>query len=172
MRTFWYLRLLGPPGQIKNVKCLICDLSKSKEFEGKQLTENLLSPPKTSWNPLDTLKYIHITTYNTLRLSKSSLWHSQTSLTQNGCLKVFWGVQGCLGEMRLCKDAFNGILVRFPHTYHKFMWFTKGSHKKKTGKKRSGWPLGLTPPPPPPKRSGKCKNFSTSCHIWGYFAIL
>ena len=28
------------------------------------------------------------------------------------------------------------------------------------------------PPPPPPKRSGKCKNFSTSCHIWGYFAIL
>ena len=28
------------------------------------------------------------------------------------------------------------------------------------------------PPPPPPKRSGKCENFSTSCHIWGYFAIL
>ena len=26
----------------------------------------------------------------------------------------------------------------------------------KKGKKRSGWPLGLTPPPP--KRSGKCEN--------------
>ena len=43
---------------------------------------------------------------------------------------------------------------------------------KKTGKKRSGWPLGSPPPPPPPKQSGKCKKFSTSCHIWGYFAIL
>ena len=39
-------------------------------------------------------------------------------------------------------------------------------------KKRSGWPLGLTPPSPPPKRSGKCENFSTSCHIWGYFVVL
>jgi len=47
----------------------------------------------------------------------------------------------------------------------------KGS-KKKTVKKRSGWPLGLTPPSPPPKRSGKCENFSTSCHIWGYFVVL
>lgn len=44
--------------------------------------------------------------------------------------------------------------------------------KKKTVKKRSGWPLGLTPPSPPPKRSGKCENFSTSCHIWGYFVVL
>ena len=42
--------------------------------------------------------------------------------------------------------------------------------KKKPPIKRSGWPLGSTPPPP--KRSGKCKKFSTSCHIWGYFAIL
>ena len=22
------------------------------------------------------------------------------------------------------------------------------------------------------KRSGKCENFSTSCHIWGYFVVL
>ena len=34
---------------------------------------------------------------------------------------------------------------------------TKGSRQKKTVKKRSGWPLGLTPPPP--KRSGKCEKF-------------
>ena len=50
----------------------------------------------------------------------------------------------------------------------------KGSNKKKREKSGQADRLGRppTPPPPPPKRSGKCKNFSTSCHIWGYFAIL
>ena len=37
----------------------------------------------------------------------------------------------------------------------------KGS-KNKTGKKRSGWPLG----------SGKCENFLTSRHIGGFLAII
>ena len=41
---------------------------------------------------------------------------------------------------------------------------------KKLVKSRQADRLGR--PPPPPKRSGKCKKFSTSCHIWGYFAIL
>ena len=45
--------------------------------------------------------------------------------------------------------------------------------KKKREKNGQADRLGCPPPPPPPpKRSGKCKNFSTSCHIWGYFAIL
>ena len=38
--------------------------------------------------------------------------------------------------------------------------------KKKTGKKRSGWPLGLTPPPPP-KRSGKCEKKLISAFDFG-----
>ena len=33
---------------------------------------------------------------------------------------------------------------------------SQGSHQKKTVKRRSGWPLGLTPPS---KRSGKCEKF-------------
>ena len=136
MRTFWYLRLLGPPCQLKNVKCLICDLSKSNEFEGKRLTE----PPVNQLTPSRHPKihpYHHI---YTLGISKCSPWHSQTSQTQNrhhwhphftqtpfwqplttqkifklsreylrewrlflgdrgmlnGCLKVIWGVQGCI----------------------------------------------------------------------------
>ena len=43
--------------------------------------------------------------------------------------------------------------------------------KKITVKKRSGWPLGLTPPPtspPPPKRSGKCEKF----WLWLWFMII
>ena len=44
--------------------------------------------------------------------------------------------------------------------------------KKKNGKKAVRLTAWVDPPPPPPKRSGKCKKFSTSCHIWGYFAIL
>ena len=50
---------------------------------------------------------------------------------------------------------------------------SKGSHKKnwKKAVRLTAW---VNPPssPPPPKRSGKCEKFSTSCHIWGYFAIL
>ena len=49
---------------------------------------------------------------------------------------------------------------------------SKGSNKKKREKSGQADRLGWPPLPPPPKRSGKCKNFSTSCHIWGYFAIL
>ena len=30
----------------------------------------------------------------------------------------------------------------------------------------------VDPPSPLPKRSGKWQIFSTSCHIWGYFAVL
>ena len=30
-----------------------------------------------------------------------------------------------------------------------FLQYSKGSHQKKTGKKRSGWPLGSAPLPPP-----------------------
>ena len=37
---------------------------------------------------------------------------------------------------------------------------------------KSGQADRLGRPPPPPKQSGKCEKFSTSCHIWGYFAIL
>ena len=46
----------------------------------------------------------------------------------------------------------------------------KGRRKKKLVKSGQADRLGC--PPPPPKRSGKCEKFSTSCHIWGYFAIL
>ena len=44
--------------------------------------------------------------------------------------------------------------------------------KKKNGKKAVRLTAWVDPPPPPPKRSGKCEKYSTSCHIWGYFAIL
>ena len=50
-----------------------------------------------------------------------------------------------------------------------------GESSKKNGKKAvrlTAWVAPPPPPLPPPKRSGKCKNFLTSCHIWGYFAIL
>ena len=44
---------------------------------------------------------------------------------------------------------------------------------KKNGKKAVRLTAWVDPPPPPPpKRSRKCEIFSTSCHIWGYFAIL
>ena len=53
---------------------------------------------------------------------------------------------------------------------YKSYWALGKGSKKKLGKSgqadRLGWP------PPPPKRSGKCENFSTSCHIWGYFVVL
>ena len=46
---------------------------------------------------------------------------------------------------------------------HIVIWYLStcaplGKASKKNGKKRSGWPLGLTTPPPP-KWSGKCENF-------------
>ena len=54
-----------------------------------------------------------------------------------------------------------------------FQQFHKGSNKKKREKSGQADCLGRPRPlPPPPKRSRKCEKFSTSCHIWGYFAIL
>ena len=59
----------------------------------------------------------------------------------------------------------NGQLMDPGH----WLYLGKGS-KRKTVKKRSGWPLGLTPPPL--KRASKCEKLLTSCHIWGYFVVL
>ena len=68
--------------------------------------------------------------------------------------------------------TFTGPKQLFSFSAHAWRILLRESVKTKTGKKQSGWPLGSTPPPPPPKQSGKCEKFSTSCHIWGYFAIL
>ena len=42
----------------------------------------------------------------------------------------------------------------------------------KKNREKSGQADRLGRPPLPLPRSGKCEKFSTSCHIWGYFAIL
>ena len=58
--TFWYLRHLGPPGLLENVKDLICDFLKLKEVEGERLPYTPLNPPYTLWHPqtpLDTPKH-------------------------------------------------------------------------------------------------------------------
>ena len=46
------------------------------------------------------------------------------------------------------------VMTKMDQTFERsFRWSDKGRRQKKTVKKRSGWPLGLTPPPLP--RSGQ-----------------
>ena len=67
---------------------------------------------------------------------------SSTSLTQVGLILQLFNKQK--------NKFFNFLIITI-----------KGNVQKKTGKKRSGWPLGLTPPAPM-KRSGKCEI----CWLW------
>ena len=77
------------------------------------------------------------------------------------------GSPGGRSAGRASRDRDSRTRERFVHGFLHFS--PRGIIKKKTGKKLTAW---VDPSPPPPKQSGKCKNFSTSCHIWGYFAIL
>ena len=79
-RTFWYLRLLGPPGLLKNVTALIS--------ESWILIKYQLNHPYSVWHPLDTLKYTHTSPYqhrHTQCISKGTHkhpWHSTYILWQ------------------------------------------------------------------------------------------
>ena len=95
--------------------------------------------------------------------------------------RIIWEPQRHLSTMPWCWFKLFSELMQNA-VNHKSLWdrigiiFSpgKGRVQKKNCEKAvrlTAW-VDPPPPPPPPKRSGKCKIFSTSCHIWGYFAIL
>ena len=77
--TFWYLRHLGPPGLLQNVKDFICDLRKLKGKVYQIPPSPLLHPPTPSRHPPDTLRNPQTLSYHS--------WHIQniakTFLTLN-----------------------------------------------------------------------------------------
>ena len=85
MRTFWYLRLLGPLGLMKNVTALISEPWILMGSGWKILPKYLLNHPYTVWHPLDTLKYTQTPPYqhrHTRGISKCTHkhpWHSTSS---------------------------------------------------------------------------------------------
>ena len=82
-------------------------------------SQTSLTRNRHHWHPhfSQSLLWQPLTTQKILKISREYLREWRLFLGDrgmfNGCLKVFWRVQGCLGEMRLCKDALNGILVYF-----------------------------------------------------------
>ena len=108
MRTFWYLRLLGPPGLMKNVTALISEpwILKGKNPRHKSKHPYSIWPysiwPKTL---LDSPKY-HQTPYK-----HSPVLQEQPSPLPNTSQPVWeafvWSrvVRGTLGELRLPDDV-------------------------------------------------------------------
>ena len=81
VRTFWYLRLLGPLGLMKNVTALISEPWILMGSGWKILPKYISNHPYTVWHPLDTLKYTQTPPYqhrHTRGISSAHKhpWHS------------------------------------------------------------------------------------------------
>ena len=133
MRTFWYLRLLGPPGLLKNVTTLISEqwilMGKNPRYK--------LKHPYSIWPPQDTpgLPKIQSNTLYKFPLSpRNSLHHSQSLPRQSErllfgqgwseglwakwcCHMIYVECQGCLWvplEMHwVCLCWYGGVWAYF-----------------------------------------------------------
>ena len=138
VRTFWYLRLLGPLGLMKNVTALI---SEPWIFMGKNPRHKSKHPysiwPYSIWPKtlLDSPKYPkYQTPYKIPLSSRNSLHHSQTLPSQSerllfgrgwseglwvnwGCQMMYVECQGCLWVLlempRVCLCLYGGVWVYF-----------------------------------------------------------